>query len=182
MDFPAFAEALRTGGGDLAQMLIDAITDLAADGRYKRAGTLRDAVATLIDVVERHQRLHALVSVSQLQAARSDGRGGWELAVIRHGRLAAAGHAPRGTGAAYTSQLLADAADTVVPDTSIYGGANHHELGVVHEWLLRDDVRIGPTTTPWVQPAFGMGRWRTWSALARGASSEERSLNRAERD
>lgn len=182
MDFPAFAEALRTGGGDLAQMLIDAITDLAVDGRYKRAGTLRDAVATLIDVVERHQRLHALVSVPQLQAARPDGRGGWELAVIRHGRLAAAGHAPRGTGAAYTSQLLADAADTVVPDTSIYGGANHHELGVVHEWLLRDDVRIGPTTTPWVQPAFGMGRWRTWSALARGAASEERSLNRAERD
>lgn len=182
MNFLAFAEELRAGGGDLAETLIDAISDLATAGRFKRAGALRDAVATLIEVVERHQRLYSLVSIPQLQAARSDGQGGWEIAVIRHGRLAAAGHAPRGTGAAYTSQLLADAADTVVPDTSIYGGANHHELAIVHDWLLRDDVRIGPTTAPWVQPVTGMGRWRSWSALARGAASEERSLNRISRD
>ncbi len=69
------------------------IADLAERNRYETAARLRDHAAAAIDVLWRGQRLRALAAVTELVAARPDGDGGWHLAVIRHGQLAAAGAA-----------------------------------------------------------------------------------------
>ncbi len=76
------------------QALVDVlahITDLAGRARYETAARLRDHATTAIEVLWRGQRLRALAGVSEMVAARPDGAGGWRLAVIRNGQLAAAG-------------------------------------------------------------------------------------------
>ena len=73
-----------------------ASTSWPTRSRYETAARLRDHAATAIDVLWRGQRLRALAAVDELVAARPDGDGGWHLAVIRHGQLAAAGTARRG--------------------------------------------------------------------------------------
>ena len=155
-----------TRGGDLIERLVDDVTAAADAGRYRRAAFLRDITADLIIALDAQQKLGALAAVPQLQAAFPDGRGGWNLAVVRHGRLAAAGRSPRGANAAHVAALLAESAETVIPGDGPFLGANPHELRVVHNWLLRDDVRIGPNDAPWVSPARGVGRWRQWATAA----------------
>src|SRR5699024_6928113 len=72
------------------------IAELAGQNRYESAARLRDHTAAAIEALWRGQRLRALAAVSELVAAAPDGDGGWQLAVIRHGQLAAAGTAQRG--------------------------------------------------------------------------------------
>lgn len=165
-DFADAAAELEWGGADRVADLIDQVAAAAEAGRYKRAAFLRDITADLILSLERRQRLAGLAGVAQLKAAFPDGAGGWNLAVVRHGRLAAAGRSPRGANAAHVASLLADAAETVVPDDTPYRGASPDELAVVDSWLNRPDVRIGPTDGTWCSPAAGVGAWRQWALKA----------------
>src|SRR6185436_6432253 len=94
---PARAVELIEGNDNRALAAVLAhIADLAERNRYETAARLRDHAAGAIDVLWRGQRLRALAAVTELVAARPDGNGGWHLAVIRHGQLAAAGTARRG--------------------------------------------------------------------------------------
>lgn len=177
-DFAEVAADLAEGGGARLGALVARIGALAEAGRYRRAAHERDILAELIEAVARRQRLGALAAVPQLQAARPAEGGGWELAVIRHGRLAAAGRCPRGGDAARVSRLLTDSADTVAPGEGPLHGANPHELTVLHDWLLRPEVRIGPVTGVWAGRVDGAGRWRDWAARAAGAAREARESDR----
>ena len=84
LDNAALAEAVRR------------IAELAGRQRYESAARLRDHTVAAVEVLWRGQRLRALTAVAELVAAAPDGEGGWQLAVIRHGQLAAAGMARRG--------------------------------------------------------------------------------------
>src|SRR5690606_26808399 len=74
-----------------AQVRIDR---LAAELRYAEAAAQRDRLAAFVRVAARGQRLAALARLPELVAARPAFDGGWELAVVRYGRLAAAGTVP----------------------------------------------------------------------------------------
>ena len=91
------------------------ITELADRNRYETAARLRDHAAAAIDVLWRGQRLRALASVAELVAARPDGNGGWHLAVIRCGQLAAAGVARRGVPPMPVVDAISAAAQAILP-------------------------------------------------------------------
>ena len=57
---------------------------------------VRSRLAALLRATVRMQRLAALTGIAELVAARPAAGGGWELAVVRHGRLAGAGVSPPG--------------------------------------------------------------------------------------
>ncbi|MBV7296251.1 DEDD exonuclease domain-containing protein [Corynebacterium sp. TAE3-ERU12] len=170
-DLLAIATELHQGGADLIGSLVAKVTELALQGRYRRAAFTRDLVAEIIVAADRRQRLGGLAAVSQIQAARPSERGGWEIAIIRHGRLAAAGYSSNAADTARIAQRLTHAAETVLPDDAdlVLRGANPHEIGVVHEWLTRPEVRLGPIDGVWASPAAGAGVWRQWAAQAREA-------------
>ena len=69
---------------------------MPARERFEAAARRRDRLAGLVGALGRAQRLAALAGLAEVVGARPDGSGGWELAVVRHGRLAAAGVARRG--------------------------------------------------------------------------------------
>ncbi|HEY7008505.1 MAG TPA: DEDD exonuclease domain-containing protein, partial [Jatrophihabitantaceae bacterium] len=64
--------------------------------RFEQAAVVRDRIATVVRACARMQRVRSVSTIEELVAARSDGAGGWDIAVIRRGRLAAAGVAARG--------------------------------------------------------------------------------------
>ncbi len=72
------------------------VTALAERRRFESAARLRDRTATAVETLWRGQRLRALAALPELIAAAPDGGGGYHLAVVRHGQLAAAGTAGRG--------------------------------------------------------------------------------------
>ena len=73
---------------------------LADDERFEEAGHHRDRLAAFVRAAARTQRLSALTRCPEIVAARRNDAGRWEVHVVRHGRLAAAGVIPPGADAA----------------------------------------------------------------------------------
>jgi DNA polymerase-3 subunit epsilon len=119
-------------------------------------------MCTLIRALDRGQRLSALAAVEELIAARPDSAGGWEFAVIRHGRLASAGVARRGVPPMPVVEALVASAETVISGEGPLRGAPAEEVGVVLRWLDRPGTRMVRCSRPWTEPAHCAARWRPW--------------------
>ncbi|GAB3859405.1 hypothetical protein GCM10027610_098740 [Dactylosporangium cerinum] len=96
----AAAEPFRTATtgdpGPVVRGLMARIEALSTAERFEDAATIRTRLIAFLRTAIRMQRLVSLTSLPELIAARPAAKGGWELAVVRHGRLAAAGVSPPG--------------------------------------------------------------------------------------
>ncbi len=140
----------------LVEPLQRKIDDLSAQQRYEHAAVVRDRIATVVRACARMQRLHSVQAVAELVAARPDGNGGWELSVIRRGRLTAAGVAPRGAPPWPVVESLVATADVVDPLPT----ALAEETECVLRWLEEPGTRLVLASEPWAMPAFGAGGLR----------------------
>jgi DNA polymerase-3 subunit epsilon len=157
------------------------LADLAERNRYETAARLRDHAAAAIDVLWRGQRLRALAAVTELVAARPDGEGGWHLAVIRHGQLAAAGTARRGVPPMPVIDAICLGAQAVLPNDAPIGGALVEETGLIARWLAQPGVRIVRAEPGYASPVGSAGRWAGWAATARSARvAAEQTLDNSE--
>ena len=145
---------------------------LVATERFEQAGVDRDRMGALVRGLARAQRLAALAAVSELVAARPDGAGGWEFAVVRHGRLASAGVARRGVSPMPVVAQLVAAAETVIPEPGPLCGAPAEEVGVVLRWLDRPGTRLVQCARPWFEPAASAAGWRGVLAAPSAATGE----------
>jgi DNA polymerase-3 subunit epsilon len=129
------------------------LATLSQAQRYEHAGVVRDRIATVVRACARMQRLASLQVIDELVAARPDGSGGWELTVVRAGRLAAAGHAPRGVAPWPVVDALRATADVVDLDHTPLA----EETECILRWLEEPGTRLVRTSAPWVMPAYGAG-------------------------
>jgi DNA polymerase-3 subunit epsilon len=149
--------------------IVDQVTELAARGRYESAARLRDHAGVVIETLWRCQRLRTLTQIEQLVAAEPDGQGGWNLAVVRHGQLAAAGSAARGVPPMPVVDALLAGAQCVIPQQAPLGGALVEETALIARWLATPEIRLVSATTGWSTPLRSAGPWVQWAALARSA-------------
>jgi DNA polymerase III subunit epsilon len=149
--------------------VLSQIADLAERNRYEIAARLRDHAAAAIDVLWRGQRLRALASVTEMVAARPDGNGGWHLAVIRNGQLAAAGNARRGVPPMPVVDAICAGAQAVLPSPAPLGGALVEETALIARWLAQPGVRIVRAEPGYASPLGSAGRLAAWAASARSA-------------
>jgi len=169
------ARVVRAWQADVSELiepLRHRLDQLAADQRYEDAAAIRDRIATLVRSCARMQSLGTLTRIAELVAARPDGGGGWELAVIRRGRLVGSEVAPRGVAPMpIVSSLVATA--EAVPDTSdsatMATVATVEESEILLRWLQEPGVRLVATSDPWASPARGAARLRSWLPSAEGA-------------
>jgi DNA polymerase-3 subunit epsilon len=121
---------------------VQRITDLAERQRYESAARLRDHTVAAVEVLWRGQRLRALAALPELVAAAPDGDGGWQLAVVRHGQLAAGGIARRGVPPMPVVDAIRAGAQVILPQPAPLGGALVEETALVTRWLASPGVRI----------------------------------------
>ncbi len=122
-----------------------------------------------VDVLWRGQRLRALAAVEELVAAAPDGAGGWQLVVVRHGQLAAAGTARRGVPPMPVVDALRAGAQVILPQSAPLGGALVEETALIARWLAAPGVRIVSATTGFASTIGSAGPWSSWAATARSA-------------
>ncbi|MFD1234187.1 hypothetical protein ACFQ34_12935, partial [Pseudonocardia benzenivorans] len=101
--------------------------------------------------------------------ARRDGHGGGELAVVRHGRLAAADVARRGTPPMPVVESLRATARTILPADGPLAGASAEEVNLVRRWLTTGGTRLVHSEPSWAEPARGAAAWEGWARRARQA-------------
>lgn len=144
------------------ERLSERLDELSTAQRFEDAAAHRDRLAAVVRALDRGQRLAALARVPELVAARPDGAGGWQLAVIRHARLAAAGTAHRGVAPMPVVDLLQASAETVIPGPGPLLGADGDEAAVVYRWLTTGGTRLVRCALPWSEPSAAAGSWRAW--------------------
>jgi DNA polymerase-3 subunit epsilon len=143
------------------------IEALAARQRFEVAARRRDQLATLVVGLGRSQRLSALAALPELVGARPDGSRGWEIAVVRYGRLAAAGVARRGVAPMPVIDALRLGAQTVLPGPGPLRGAPVEEVRLLHRWFTTGGTRLVASEPAWTEPARGAGVWSAWADRAR---------------
>jgi DNA polymerase-3 subunit epsilon len=141
-----------------AQVRIDR---LAAELRYEEAGVQRDRMAAFIRAASRFQRYAALAGCAQLVAARPGFAGGWELAMMRRGRLAATGTIPARTHPRPYVDALMATGETVLPSGSVFE-ASPEEMDCLLRWLESPGTRLVEIDGTWSCPAAGAERLRPW--------------------
>lgn len=148
---------------------VNRVAELARRCRYESAARLRDQTTVAVEVLWRGQRLRALAGIGELVAAAPDGRGGWQLAVVRHGQLAAAGTARSGVPPMPVVERLRSGAQVVIPQPAPLGGALVEETSLISRWLAQPGVRIVCATEGFASPRLSAGPWISWAATARSA-------------
>jgi DNA polymerase-3 subunit epsilon len=155
-----FADAVAGRPTTLVTELLGRLDRLALAGRFSDAALHRDRAVALVKGLHRRQRLGALAAVPQMVAAARDGTGGWWLVVIRHGRLAASGHAPCGVNPLPVVDLLVASAETVLPGSGPLPAAGAEEVATLLRWLETPGVRLVRLDGEWCSPIGGAGRHR----------------------
>ncbi len=147
------------------------VTALAEHRHYESAARLRDRTATAVEMLWRGQRLAALAALPELIAAAPDGGGGYHLAVIRYGQLAAAGNARRGVPPMPVVDAIHAGAQAILTADAPLGGALVEETALIARWLLAPGVRIVRVADDigWASPLRSAGAWAGWAAAARSA-------------
>ena len=155
-----------TDDGPLRRLAVE-IDVLAHQERFEGAAQHRDRLAGLVLALGRAQRLAALAALPEVVGARPDGRVGWDVAVVRFGRLAAAGVARRGVAPMPVIDALRLGAQTILTEPGPLRGAPAEEVGLLHRWLSSGGTRLVHADPSWAEPAVGAGSWAGWAARAR---------------
>jgi DNA polymerase III subunit epsilon len=170
----AAARPFRAAVTDDPQAIVDAllrrIETLALRQRYEEAAVVRGRLAALLRAAVRMQRLSGLTRIDELVAARRGAQGGWELAIVRRGRLAGAATSPPGVHPRATIELVRATAETALPGPGPTPSASAGETERILSWLERPDTRLVEVSTGWASPVRGAGRFHTLLAKAEAAT------------
>ncbi|WP_433386706.1 DEDD exonuclease domain-containing protein [Micromonospora sp. KLBMP9576] len=158
--------------------LLARIDVLCAARRYEEAAVARSRLAAVLRATVRMQRLTALTGIAELAAARPAANGGWELALVRHGRLAGAGVSPAGAHPRPTIAAIRATAETVPPGHGPIPRASAEETERILSWLERPETRLVEMSSGWASPVAGAARFRDLLRKAENASSQQSSTER----
>jgi DNA polymerase-3 subunit epsilon len=165
-DYAVHTDAYRTMvGADVSTafaVLSERIEELALAERFEDAAFHRDRLAALVRSVASLQRMISLTSVPELVAARPTADLGWEISVIRRGRLVGSGVLPRGAQPGPFVDALLATAETVLPGPGPLPATTAEEVTCVLRWLEGDGVRLVRLEGSLASPAYGAGRLRSW--------------------
>ncbi|MFI5916667.1 DEDD exonuclease domain-containing protein [Dactylosporangium sp. NPDC051541] len=172
-----FRAATTGDPGPVVQGLMARIEALAEAERYEDAATIRGRMVAFLRTAIRQQRLAGLSGLPEVVAARPSASGGWEIAVVRHGRLAAAGVSPPRVHPQPTLDVVLATAETVQPGPGPTPRATPEETERILAWLERPETRLVKTDIGWSSPVQGAARWRPFLARAEAAASVRTDLD-----
>jgi DNA polymerase-3 subunit epsilon len=159
--------ALTGDPGRLVEKLLARLDQLADAQRYEQAARVRARLAALLRATVRMQRLTALTALPEVVAARPSAARGWEIAVIRYGRLVAAGTSVPPTHPRTTLEAVLATAETVRPGPGPTPCATAEETERLVAWLERPEVRL-VECPGWSYPARGAARFTDLLEQAEG--------------
>lgn len=152
--------ALTDDARTVVETVLARISVLSAAQRYEDAATHRDRLVAFIRAASRVQRLAPLAATREIVAARRADAGGWEVVVVRHGRLAATVLTPRGTDPMPYIEALKATGEQVTPPSSPALAAHPEETEKVLRWLESPGVRLVDVDGTWSCPLHGAGAVR----------------------
>lgn len=124
--------------------------------RYEEADQVRRRLQAVVDLERRHHRMASLARVPHLvAAARPDDprlQGGWEIHVVRYGRLAASALSRPDEVPQQVARAAVATAEAVPPPLPPLPAGTIEETERIADWLERPGVRIMEIEGDWMWP------------------------------
>ncbi|MEW1957228.1 DEDD exonuclease domain-containing protein [Kineococcus sp. NPDC059986] len=153
---------------------------LAAQERYEEAAGTRDRLEAFLQAADRSQRRGPVAASPEIVAARRSAptpgwpTGGWEVVLIRYGRLAGTCLTPRGADPMPHIEALRATGEVVAPPAPGRPGLLVEETDALLGWLEQPGVRLvdvpDADASPWTCPVRGAGWARSRLAATAVAS------------
>lgn len=141
-------DALTIAGNVLSGMIDDAVsaamqnlTAMASREEFERAAEERDRLSAIISTASRKEQLSLLSTIPELRAARRGDRG-WEIIVVRWGRLAGSALAKTSSEVVGISEALAETTPAVDEPDSACGAAPVEEMEILYDWICSSGTRL----------------------------------------
>ncbi|MGI8614144.1 MAG: DEDD exonuclease domain-containing protein [Nocardioidaceae bacterium] len=150
--------ALTCDPAAVVQALSAKMLALAAAERFEDAGTQRDRLGAFVRGTARAQRLSALSRCPQVVAALQRDDRGWDVHVIRNGRLASAGVMAGPVSAPEFVARLIASAETMEGGPGPAPSATPAESERLLRWLESPGVRLVDVRGEWSCPVSGAAR------------------------
>ncbi len=162
--------AMRGSAETVVTAALARAESLAAQERFEEAATHRDRLLAFLHGAARSQRLAPLAAIPELIAGVRARVGGWELVLVRHGRLAGTTLTPPGADPRPAVEALRSTGEVVAPAPPPLPAAYPEETEQVLSWLEQPGVRIIEVDGTWDCPIHGAGRDRARFGAPRPAS------------
>jgi len=118
------------------------MSELATAQRFEEAAAWRDRLATALRGITRTHRVGGLADLAEVVAGRPRPDGGWDVHVIRYGRLAGATVISTGSDIAATVEALRATSEVVARPFAPAPAALVEETERIVRWLESDGVRL----------------------------------------
>ncbi len=154
------AAAITRDARPVVAALLGRAEALSAQHRFEEAAVQRDRLLAFVRAASRAQRLAPLSATSELVAALRTPRGGWELVLVRHGRLAGTTVSPAGADPRPYIDALRAGGEQVLSPPCPLPAAHPEETEQVLRWLEQPGVRLVHLHGEWSCPVNGAARDR----------------------
>jgi DNA polymerase-3 subunit epsilon len=148
----AAADTLLRDPSPVVRALAERIGRLADQERFEEAGAVTGRLRAYLQGASRAQRLAPLAACGELVAARPTQPGGWEMIVVRHGRLAGTAVSRLGEDPLPIIDSLCATAETVEAPVPPAPACHPEEASLVLQWLDSPGVRLVRASEPWAMP------------------------------
>jgi DNA polymerase-3 subunit epsilon len=128
--------------------------------RYEEAAVHRDRLLAYLRGAARSQRMAPIAAIAHLVAARRRDRGGWEIVLVRHGRLAGTSLSPPGASPMPYIEALNLSGEVVLPNPFPQPAAHPEETELVMNWLEQPGTRLVELDGTWAWPISGAAQAR----------------------
>ena len=152
-DAPAALAGDREAIDAVVSATMSKIGALASNEHFEQAAVWRDRLIVLLRGIDRAQRMRLLAQVAEVVAARPTPDNGWEVHVIRHGRLCAAALVKPGVDPRPTIEATVATAEVVGEHTSLLPAALLEETRLIYSWLDQDGIRLVQSTHSLAMPS-----------------------------
>jgi DNA polymerase III subunit epsilon len=158
-EYARIAEEVRAAMTGDARSVVTALLararTLGAAQRFEEGAVARDRLLAFLRAAARAQRLAPLAAAPELVAARRTDDGGWELVLVRHGRLAGTAVSPARTDPRPAIESLRAAGEHVTAAVAPMPAAHPEETEEVLRWLEQPGVRLVDLDGQWAVPVHG---------------------------
>lgn len=152
------AQAMRKDASAVEHHLSQTMAAYAGSERFEDAARARDRLDAFVVGAARSQRLDPLGASPEMVAARPGRRGGWEMLLVRYGRLAGSTSVPVGADPMPFVDALVSTGESVHPAPRPATAATYEESEIILRWLETPGVRLVALDGEWHCPVRGAAR------------------------
>ena len=163
-DLVDLARTVTTDFGPVHRVLREIMQQFAGRNNYEQAALWRDRLATLARGCTDAARFRMLAACPELVLAQPTKNNGWEVHVVRHGRLAGATTVPPKFDPRPAVEAVTASAEVVAPGKDGLPPAHPDEVRALLSWMSQPGVRPVVVTGVLAEPTAGA------AAIARNLS------------